>query len=70
MTEYDTGERNTGPSYRRQRRSRQSGQSGQSGQIGQKRKIRAPSQRSITDPEIIRSITKSKFLLNLFKLLK
>ena len=64
MTEYDTGERNTGPSYRRRRRS------GQSGQIGQKRKIRAPSQRSITDPEIIRSITKSKFLLNLFKLLK
>ena len=64
MDDYDTGERNTVPSYGRRR------SSGQNGQSGQKRKIRAPSQGSITDPEIIPTITKSKFLLDLFKFLK
>ena len=62
-------ERNIGPSNRRRRRngqsgkSGQSGQNGQSGQRGQKTKIKAASQRSIPDPIIIPTVTKSKFLL-------
>ena len=65
MDDYYTGERNTGPSYRRHRRN---GQIGQSGQSGLKTKIKVPSQ-TLTDPEIIPTITQSKFLLDLFELL-
>ena len=66
VDDYNTGERNIGPSNRRRRRNGQSGQSGQngqSGQRGQKTKIKAASQRSIPDPIIIPTVTKSKFLL-------
>ena len=54
------GERNIGPSNRRRRRN---GQSGQIGQSGRKTKIKSASQRSIPDPIIIPTVTKSKFLL-------
>ena len=63
MIQYDTGERNTGPSYRKRRRN------GQIGQSGRKTKIKAPSQGPIPDPMIIPTVTKSKFLLGLFELL-
>ena len=48
------GERNIGPSNRRRRRN---------GQSGRKTKIKSASQRSIPDPIIIPTVTKSKFLL-------
>ena len=62
MDDYDTGERNTGPSYRKRRRN------GQIGQSGRKTKIKVPSQ-TLTDPEMIPTITQSKFILDLFELL-
>ena len=63
MDDYDTGERNTEPSYKRRRRN------GQIGPSGRKTKIKAASQRIIPDPIIIPTVTKSKFLLGLFELL-
>ena len=62
FSNYDT--ENVKPSYKRRRR-----KSGQIGQKGRKRKKKAPSLKSIPDPMIIRTLTKSKFLLGLFTLL-
>ena len=59
LDDYDTGKVKP-PSQRR---------SSRSGQSGRRRKLKAPSLRSIPDPIIIPTMATSKFLIGLFELI-